>query len=148
MEYPAKFTADKENGGFVVTFPDLPGVTEGDTIEEAMEMASEALGLALTEYVERNLDLPTPGKLRRGMKMVRVSALKEAKFGLYNAMRTAGVRKAELARRLRCQRNEVERLLDPFHGTKIDQIEQALAAVGKRLVVEIRDAKLTHHAAA
>lgn len=148
MQYPAKFTADKESGGFVVTFPDLPGATQGDTIEEAIQMASEALGLSLTEYVERNVDLPVPSKPRRGMKMIRVSALKEAKFGLYSAMRAAGIRKAELARRLGCQRSEVERLLDPFHGTKIDQIERGLAAVGKRLIVDIRDAELIHHAAA
>ena len=148
MQYPAKFTADNETGGFVVTFPDLPGATQGDTIEEAMEMASEALGLVLTEYVERNADLPAPSKPRRGMKMVHVSALKEAKFGLYNAMRAAGVRKADLARRLGCQRSEVERLLDPFHGTRIDQIEQALAAIGKRLIVDIQDADSVPHLAA
>ncbi len=138
MQYPANFTPDA--GGFVVTFPDLPAVTQGDTIEEAAAMASEALALALTFYTEKNLELPAPGKLKRGMRMVSVPALAEAKFGLYSAMRAAGVRKAELARRLGCQRNEVERLLDIRHRSRLDQIEDALAAVGKRLVVQIQDA--------
>jgi len=49
MEYPAKFTRDRRVGGFVVTFPDVPeAVTQGDTVGEAMAMASEALELALT----------------------------------------------------------------------------------------------------
>ncbi|HEY6342635.1 MAG TPA: type II toxin-antitoxin system HicB family antitoxin [Bryobacteraceae bacterium] len=44
MEYPAKFVHDREAGGFVVTFPDIPeAITEGDTIEEALRMAEEAL---------------------------------------------------------------------------------------------------------
>jgi antitoxin HicB len=139
MEYPARFTPDKDAGGFVVTFPDLPGVTQGDTPEEAMAMASEALGLALTFYTEKNLDLPVPGKLKRGMRMVRISALNEAKFGLYAAMRAGGIRKAELARRLGCQRSEVERLLDIKHRSRLDHIERAFAVVGKRLALDITD---------
>ena len=96
MEYPAKFTPDRKAGGFVVTFPDVPeAITQGDTIEEAMAMASEALELALTFYTEKWADLPVPGSLKRGMRMVRVPALSEAKFRLYSALRAAGVGKIE-----------------------------------------------------
>jgi antitoxin HicB len=60
MEYPAKFTPDKMDGGFVVTFPDVPeAITRGDTIEEAMATAGEALELALTFYTEKWSDLPS-----------------------------------------------------------------------------------------
>lgn len=42
--YPAIFT--KEDIGFSVSFPDLPGCyTEGDTIEEAYKMSTSAIGL-------------------------------------------------------------------------------------------------------
>jgi antitoxin HicB len=42
-DYTAVFAPAKE-GGFVVTFPALPGViTEGDTLEHARVMATEAL---------------------------------------------------------------------------------------------------------
>jgi antitoxin HicB len=140
MEYPAVFAPDHEAGGFVVTFPDLPGVTQGDTMEEARANAAEALALALTFYTEKNQDLPVPGKVKRGMLPVRVSALNEAKFGLYSALRAAGIHQAELARRMGCQRNEVARLLDISHRSRLDQIENALKAIGKRLVVDIRDA--------
>lgn len=140
MEYPAVFTRDRKAGGFVVTFPDVPAVTQGDTMEEARANAAEALALALTFYTEKNQDLPAPGRVKRGMALVRVSALNEAKFGLYSAMRAAGVHQAELARRLGCQRNEVARLLDIGHRSRLDQIESALRAIGKQLVVDIRDA--------
>ena len=40
--------------------------------------------------------------------------------------------KAELGRRLRWHPPQVDRVLDVRHASRIDQIEHALAAVGKR----------------
>jgi len=141
MEYPAKFAPGTDAGGFVVTFPDVPeAITQGDTREEAMAMASEALELALTFYTEKWLDLPKPGKLKRGMRMVRVPALSEAKFRLYSALRAAGIRKVDLARRLNCSPSQVDRLLDITHHSKLDQIEAAFQSIGKRLAIQILDA--------
>ena len=46
--YPAVFRPDECVGGYTVDFPDLLGcVTEGDTLHEALYMASDALGLYL-----------------------------------------------------------------------------------------------------
>ena len=51
--YSAIFQIEEE-GGFTVLFPDVKGcVTCGDNMEHAYEMASEALGLALS-YMEDN----------------------------------------------------------------------------------------------
>jgi antitoxin HicB len=48
LNYTIVITPD-ETGGYVVTCPALPGlVTEGDTIEEAREMARDAI----TGYLE------------------------------------------------------------------------------------------------
>ena len=74
------------------------------------------------------------------MRMVRVPALSEAKFRLYSELRAAGVRKVELARRLACSPGQVDRLLDIAHHSRLDQIEAAFAAIGKRLAIEVRDA--------
>ena len=50
--FPAIFHKAEE-GGFWVTFPDLPEcMTEGDDMSGAYEMASDALGLALTSRKE------------------------------------------------------------------------------------------------
>lgn len=46
--YPALFLKEREGDGYTVLFPDLNGcVTEGDTQEEAFQMAEDALGLYL-----------------------------------------------------------------------------------------------------
>lgn len=45
--YPAIFDPC-EDGGYTVTFPDLPGcITEGDSLDEALIMAKEAMSLHL-----------------------------------------------------------------------------------------------------
>lgn len=55
--YPAIF--QKEEDGFTVYFPDLPGcITEGDTLEEAIEMAKDALCLSLYDKEVSKLPLP------------------------------------------------------------------------------------------
>lgn len=141
MEYPARFVHDKEAAGYVVSFPDIPEAhTQGETMEEAITMAAEALELALTFYTEQWKDLPKPGALKRGMRMIAVPALSEAKFKLYTALRAAGIRKVELARRLKCSPSQVDRLLDIQHHSKLEQLEAAFAAIGKRLTVEVREA--------
>ena len=48
--------------------------------------------------------------------------------------------KAELARRLGKDEKEVRRILDPMHPTKLAAMTEALAALGRRLVVGVEDA--------
>lgn len=51
LVYPAIFTED--DGHIFVKFPDVPlAITQGETIEEAYEMAEEVLGFALEDYKE------------------------------------------------------------------------------------------------
>ena len=60
ISYPAVF--HKEDGGYWVSFPDLPGcLTQGETIEEAFQMACEALGLYLDQdgSTQNNFAKPT-----------------------------------------------------------------------------------------
>ena len=60
--YPAIFL--KEETGYSVSFPDLDGcLTEGDTLEEAVEMAQEALGLYLVSLEERSISFPVPSDI-------------------------------------------------------------------------------------
>ncbi len=58
--YPAIFHIAEE-GGYWITFPDMPECfTQGDTMEEAYEMAVDALGLALFPLLENKENVPTP----------------------------------------------------------------------------------------
>ncbi len=58
--FPAIFEPG-EKKGYCVTFPDLPGcITEGDTLEEALHMAKEALELHLYGMEEDGDNIPAP----------------------------------------------------------------------------------------
>ncbi len=62
-------------------------------------------------------------------------ALTAAKLEAYRAMRAAGLNKKQLAERLGWQPSQVTRLFDGRHASRLDQIEAALRALGRRLVV-------------
>ena len=58
--YPALFH-QAEEGGFWVSFPDFPEcLTDGDNMEEAYEMAFDALGLAISDKLKNKEELPAP----------------------------------------------------------------------------------------
>ncbi len=57
--YTIVIDRDTEAGGFVATCPALPGVvTEGDTIEETLEMARDAVRGYLESLQKDNLPIP------------------------------------------------------------------------------------------
>ena len=63
--YPAVFHKAEE-GGYWVTFPDLPEcITEGDNMEESYQMAVEALGLALTERMKDKEEIPEASDIEK-----------------------------------------------------------------------------------
>jgi len=56
--YPAIFHPE-ETGGYWISFPDFPEcMTQGDTIEEAYRMATEAIGLCIDERLQKKEELP------------------------------------------------------------------------------------------
>ena len=60
--YPAVF--HKENDGFWVSFPDFPECfTEGDDMQQAYEMAGDALGLAITSRQTEKKEIPVPSDI-------------------------------------------------------------------------------------
>ena len=62
--YPA--ILHKENDGFWLEFPDLPGCfTQGDSLEGLMENAEEALGAFLAVKMENAEEIPKPSDIRQ-----------------------------------------------------------------------------------
>lgn len=136
--YPITLTPDTTDGGFVVTFVDMPeAITQGDTEEQALVAARDALESALDFYFEDKRTVPPPSKARRGQHVVELAASLSAKVLLLNEMVTQNVRPAELARRLNTSPQEVNRLTNVKHTTRIDGIAAALQALGKHLEIRV-----------
>jgi len=133
--YPVNLRKD---GKFVLaTFPDVPpAITQGLDRAEALAMAKEALELSLEFYFDDMRPVPMPSKPKRGQAVVELSPSVAAKVLLLNEMLCQKVRPIDLARRLGTTKQEVNRLTNLRHPTKIDRIDQALRALGKRLYVD------------
>jgi antitoxin HicB len=135
--YPAALTPDPD-GGFTVTFGNVPeAITEGDSREEALLRAEEALESALAMYIAAKEPMPASSDPKADEEMVPLSALGMAKTALYDAMREQGVGRAEFARRLRWHLPQVSRLLDLRHTSRMEHAEAALAALGLRLIINV-----------
>lgn len=129
-----------EEGGLIVNFPDFGvGVTQSDHREEALAQAADLLETMVANHTAEGWDLPEPSPARR-RPVVRLARLVAAKAEVYRAMRQAGIDKAELARRLEIAPQAVDRLFSIRHSSRLDQIEAALAVLGRRLVVRVEAA--------
>ena len=127
-----------EEGGYVVTCRDLPElITQGESVEEALEQATDAMDEVFATYLTEGLDFPEPSKARRREHMVAPPPETVAKAALYVAMRRAGISKVQLAKRLGVDEKEVRRLLDPHYGSKLPRIAKAISVLGQRLVIGV-----------
>ena len=137
MQYPAHFEAAPE-GGFVVTFRDIPeAITQGDTEAEALEMATDALLTAMDFYFEDNRQVPMPSRVVKGERLVALPASAWAKVLLLNEMLGQRVTPSELARRMHTRPQDIHRVIDLGHTTKIDTLSQAFSALGKHLQLQV-----------
>lgn len=136
--YYATFEPDPD-GGILVTFADVPeAITHGTDRADALASAKEALGLALRGYPYDERDVPQP--LGRNGVPVTVGAEDALKIAVISAFRQSGISKSELARRLGKAENEARRILNPDHATKLGVMQEALAVLGKEVVITIKDA--------
>ena len=139
FSYPVTLTPDEADGGFVVTFQDIPeAITQGETVADALAEATDALEEAIAGRIRRGDRIPeaTPAA---GRPRVPVPAQTAAKAALFIALNETGITKSELAARLECDEKEVRRLLDPRHPSKLPRIQKALALLGKGLSIRLVD---------
>jgi antitoxin HicB len=136
FEYPAHIK--QEPLGFVVTFPDFGfGVTDGDTLEEALINAVDLLDTLIEMQISDSKEpLPTPGPAN-GRHVIRPTPQAELKAALHNEMMAQKITKSEMARRLNIAPPNFERVMNFKHKTKLETLSAAFAALGKRLEIRV-----------
>jgi antitoxin HicB len=139
-EYPVTLVPDAQSGGYVVSFPDFPeAITQGDTAEEALEQAEDCLEEAVANRIVMNVALPKPSPSTPGQAVVCLPAPTAVKAAFYSAIRQLGVSKVVLAATLGVDEKEVRRLLDPYHPSKLNRIDELLRRLGMRLVIGFQE---------
>ena len=131
LAYPIML--ENDDGSVLVTSPDFPELTTfGEDGDEAVARAADALEEAIAARIHDGRDVPQPA---RGSVYATLPTLTAVKVMLYQGMREQGVGKAELARRLNWHLPQVDRALDIQHNSRLDQMDAALAAIGRQLQV-------------
>ena len=131
LSYPIDLQGD--SGTVLASSPDFPELTTfGEDSDEALARAVGAIEEAIAARMEAGQDIPQPSA---GGVRVALPALTASKAILYQEMRDQGVGKAELGRRLGWRLPLVDRVLDMQHRSRLDQIDAALAAIGRHLEV-------------
>ena len=138
MRYGVVLTPD-DNDTVLVMAPDLPDATTfGEDREDALARAADAIETALMgRMADRDL-IPEPSA--EAPDYVDLPGLSVAKIALYRAMRSEGVGKTALAKRLGVALPQVDRLLDLRHQSRLDALERALAALHRSLIITVAKA--------
>jgi antitoxin HicB len=139
LSYAVTLTPD-DNETLTVQSPDLPMViTFGDGVEDALRHARDAFETAIGYLIDQGGHIPRP-TARRGLQRVALPLLTALKLQLYWALQEEGITRAELARRLGWNRESVDRLFRLNHRSRLEQIEDAFAALRRRVDLAIESA--------
>lgn len=137
LTYPITLKRDT-NGTFLIGFVDFPTVNSvAETEADASAQALESLETALQFYFDHRKPVPQPSPPAPGQLAVTLPVLSEAKVLIWNEMFGQQLRKADLARMLGVHPPQVDRLFDLSHSSKLDFVEQAAKALGKKLTVTL-----------
>ena len=120
-----------------VVFPDLPDAWTECAKGGEQEAAAALLVDALQDCISERCAIPRPSR-RPGCERVAPPVLVAAKIALYQAMRDNGLSNVALAKQLGTVEGTVRRLVDLRHRSHVDQVEAALATLGRGLVVTVR----------
>jgi len=134
IRYAAVLAAQPE-GGFTVTFPDIPeAITEGDDRDAAVFNAAEVLTLCLEQRMEDGEAIPAAREVEGG-EWIEPAASVQAALLVRGAREAQGKTLADLARALQTSWPAAQRLEQCRSNPTLKQLERAAAALGKRLVV-------------
>ncbi len=141
LQYPAVLKKD-DNDTWLVTFPDFEdAVTFGETREEALAQAVNALEAVLISRMKHKMPIPVPSPAR-GKPQLSIPPLTAAKALLYRELNEQRISIRQLAQKLQCKYPVAHRLLDVSRKTQVNEIAKALSALGKRVVVGIEESKV------
>lgn len=123
-----------EYHAYSATIPEAiaAGATEADALREM----TAALCAAVRGRIQDGMDLPAVSSPEENERhLVALPAPLAAKAAIYAAWKAAVISKTGLAERMGRNETEIRRILDPDHGTKLAQLDEAARALGGRLVI-------------
>jgi antitoxin HicB len=140
IRYPAKITYDKDDGVYLVSFPDLKGChTYGDTLTDALEMAREALSGYLASVFERGLKLPAATRPKgTAVYLVEPDTSVQIPIMLREVRKEEGLSQEEVAARLNISYQAYQKLENPNKcNPTVKTLEKIARVFGKGLFINM-----------
>jgi predicted RNase H-like HicB family nuclease/DNA-binding XRE family transcriptional regulator len=132
MEYRSKFTPD--DGAICITFPDCPGcISQGDDMDDAIAMATEALELWLESHVMDGDVAPRP-TAKRGVP-IKVNPSLAVALQVRWMREDEGLTQAQLAKKLKVSQQSIAKLERPKGNHSIETLERLAKALGRHVNV-------------
>lgn len=137
LKYPALIHDDPD--GYWVEFPDFPGcVTQGDTMEELIENALDALTLFLDISPDEIEKIPEPSKIA-GENIIYVSVPPDVAVPilLQKARKEQNLSQKEVAERIGKTYQAYQRLERIRCNISVRTLQKVANALGKRLEIDL-----------
>ncbi len=136
--YPARIVKRKD--AYEVNFIDLDDAfTYGNTLEQAFDHASEVLSGVILTRLAHDWDVPKPSKSVKGRNVYYILPDGATQSALLIREAFAGQNVARIARSMDTSWPAVNGLKNPSHWPTLKQLERALRAAGKQLVIGMKD---------
>lgn len=135
--FPLILTPDLIDGGYVVTFPDLPeAITQGDSIQDCLKEAKDCLEEAIALRIDDELPIPMPSLIQSDY-FVDLSLSMTIKAWLYLSIKESGISCQELANKIKINEIEISENLQPDSPISLSIVEKILAGLDKKLQVSL-----------
>lgn len=136
--YPVKVEKDAETGAYIVSCRDLPLMNSvGEDLQDALFESVSGLVTAISIEMDERRPVPVGSAPEKDEHLVTVPVLVALKASLHNAMIETGTRKADLARKMGKNPQQIDRLLDAMHSSKVESVEQALYVLNRTVAVNV-----------
>jgi len=139
IEYPL-ILHKAEEGGYWAGFPDLPGcITEGDSEEEVLAMAKDALSGWLAVRFERNFSIPEARILKgKNVRWVEPNPDVGIPLMIRKIRKELGMSQKEVAHRLHIAYQSYQAWENPkIANPTLKQLSKLADAVGKKLTIDM-----------
>ncbi|MHC9541753.1 MAG: type II toxin-antitoxin system HicB family antitoxin [Vulcanimicrobiota bacterium] len=137
MKYPAIIHHDPD--GIWIEFPDLGGSgTQGDTMEELLMMAEDALNGVLAVRHQENLEIPPASQLS-GKDIVYIDVRPEVEIPiLFRQWRKEqGLSQGEIAQKIRAPYQTIQKLEKIGCNPTLKTLRKVAKALGKNLLIDV-----------
>lgn len=136
--YPCEVSTDPDTGQTVLECKDPSAFSFGEDLESAVKDMHSVLLDCVSDYVDEGKPFPAgTTKPKKNEIAVELTPSETVKILFLNSMVETGTKPIQIARKLGIAKQEMTRVMNPRQKTKIDTLEKAIEATGRRLIYSV-----------